>query len=204
MIEKPQGSFLMFSGIVEYQQKAKQIKMDDNGIKIVLPVPKRWKLSIGESIAIDGICLTIENLKDGVSSVSAMPETLRRTNLLKIGQEHYFNLERSLTLNSLIGGHLVCGHVDTTGIVSKIKIEGSSRVITIKIASRFNKYIIEKGSITVNGVSLTVVSARKNSFVVSLIPYTLSHTNLGQLTIGSLVNIELDLIAKYLENLSQG
>lgn len=191
----------MFSGIVQYQQKAVKLKSGKNGMKLILPVPGGWSLSKGESIAVDGICLTIENLEDGTFSVFAMPETLSRTNLLKVNKDHLFNLERSLTLNSLIGGHLVSGHIDTTGIVSKIKINGSSKVITIKITSRFNKYIIEKGSIAVSGVSLTVVTVRKNYFTVSLIPYTLKHTNLGLLDVSDKVNIELDLIAKYLKKL---
>ncbi|MBI1919304.1 riboflavin synthase [Candidatus Microgenomates bacterium] len=191
----------MFSGIVQYQKKAVQLKSDSNGTRLILPIPSGWKLLKGESIAIDGICMTIENIKNDTFSFFAMNETLRRTNLLKVDKGHYFNLERPLTLNSLIGGHLVSGHIDTTGFVSKIKTDGSAKVITIKIASRYNKYIIEKGSIAVNGVSLTVVTANKNYFVVSLIPYTLTQTNLGQLTLGDLVNIELDLIAKYLEKL---
>ncbi|KKR51322.1 MAG: Riboflavin synthase subunit alpha [Candidatus Curtissbacteria bacterium GW2011_GWA1_40_16] len=130
-----------------------------------------------------------------------MPETLKKTTLSKISSSHLFNLERPLKLNSLVSGHLVSGHIDTIAKVSSIKNEKESAVLIINIPQKFTKYIIYKGSITVNGVSLTIVSTGNSSFTVSLIPYTLTYTNLGQLKVGDLANVEVDQVAKYLEKL---
>ena len=192
----------MFSGIITSTAIATKIETGSDSVRISLSIPKKWKLQEGESINIDGVCSTVEKIKGGFFSVFYMAETLRKTSLSHLSSSHIFNLERSLTLQSLIGGHLVSGHVDTTASLSSIKEEGDARVLEFKIVSKFTKYIIYKGSICVNGVSLTVVHVDKNSFIVSLIPYTLSHTNLGDLKKGDTVNIELDLIAKYLEKLA--
>ncbi|MDO8461112.1 MAG: riboflavin synthase [bacterium] len=191
----------MFSGIVKGLEKPTSLSKNKNGMRVTLPVPKGWKLLIGESVSVDGICSTIERVEKNTFSVYYMPETLRKTMLSALSNTHEFNLERSLTLNSLIGGHLVSGHIDTTSKIISIVKDGDSKTLTFLLNSRFTKYIIYKGSIAVNGVSLTIVSVNKNSFTVSLIPYTLSHTNLGSLKVGNTVNIELDLIAKYLEKL---
>lgn len=192
----------MFSGIITATAIATKIEKGKNSLRVSLPVPKKWKLQEGESINIDGICSTVEKIKGEIFSVFYMAETLRKTSLSSLGPNHIFNLERSLTLQSLIGGHLVSGHVDTTASLSSIKSEGEAKVLVFKLPPKFTKYIIYKGSICVNGVSLTVVHVNKNSFTVSLIPYTLSHTNLGELKLKDTVNVELDLIAKYLEKLA--
>lgn len=192
----------MFSGIIKDIAIASKIEKGKDFLRVTIPVPKNWKIVEGESINIDGICSTVEKISDKTFTVFYMAETLRKTNLSNLNSLHMFNLERSLTLQSLIGGHLVSGHVDTTASLISIKPEGDARVLGFKIASKFTKYIIYKGSICVNGVSLTIVHVTKDSFTVSLIPYTLSHTNLGDLKKGDTVNIELDLIAKYLEKLA--
>jgi riboflavin synthase len=192
----------MFSGIIKDIAIASKIEKGTDFLRVTIPVPKKWKIAEGESINIDGVCSTVEKIQRGTFSVFYMAETLRKTNFSNTTLSHKFNLERSLTLQSLIGGHLVSGHVDTTANLSSIKKEGDARVLEFKIAPKFTKYIIYKGSICINGVSLTVVSVFKNSFTVSLIPYTLSHTNLGDLKKGDVVNIEVDLIAKYLEKLA--
>jgi riboflavin synthase len=132
-----------------------------------------------------------------------MAETLRRTSFGSLPNSHDFNLEQPLTLNQLIGGHLVQGHVDTTAKVTKIVKEGESQTVWFEIEPKFTKYMIYKGSITINGVSLTVVEIDKTTFSVSLIPYTLTHTNLGHLSIGDMVNIEVDMVAKYIEKLAK-
>ena len=193
----------MFSGIIKDIAIASKIEKGKDFLRVSLPVPKKWKLTEGESINIDGICSTVEKITKKTFSVFYMAETLRKTNLSGLNSSHVFNLERSLTLQSLIGGHLVSGHVDTTARLISIKSEGEAKVLTFGLSSKFTKYIIYKGSICVNGVSLTVVHVNKGSFIVSLIPYTLSHTNLGGLKKGDTVNIELDLIAKYLEKLAE-
>jgi len=170
-------------------------------VEITLPIPGGWKLQMGESVNIDGICSTVKYLDKDNFSVYYMPATLKVTTLADISDTHQFNLERSLTLNSLVGGHLVSGHVDCVGEVVNLKNEGDSKVLTITLPKEFSKYLIYKGSVAVNGVSLTVVSVEKDNFVVSLIPYTLSHTNLGSLKAQDKVNIEVDTLAKYLEKL---
>lgn len=191
----------MFSGIVEGLVKSLKIKKEKNSIVVTLPIPKGWKLKKGESINIDGICSTVFQISKNSFSVFYMAETLDKTNILETTGKHYFNLERPLKLSSFVGGHLVSGHVDTVGVVIGIKKDGQSVVLTIKIPQKFSKYLIYKGSVVVNGVSLTVVETKKASFIVSLIPYTLKQTNLGTLKIGDKVNIEVDLVAKYLERL---
>ncbi len=191
----------MFSGIVAGLEKAVGIKKSGDGITAAIKIPSGWKLKTGESINIDGVCSTVTSIKGGNFSVFWMPETLRVTTMSDISRSRQFNLERCLTLNSLIGGHLVSGHVDCVGIVVKVYVQGETKILTIKLPVQLARYLIYKGAVAVNGVSLTVVSAGKDNFVVSLIPYTLKHTNLGSLKVASRVNIEVDLIAKYLEKL---
>lgn len=192
----------MFSGIVTGLEKAVSIKKGSSGINAALRIPRGWKLTAGESINIDGVCTTVTKVVAGNFTVFWMPETLRVTTLSGITDQHEFNLEKCLTLNSLVGGHLVSGHVDCVGEIKNIKNEGQSKILTISLPEKFAKYLIYKGSVAVNGVSLTVVEANSGNFVVSLIPYTLKHTNLGSVKVGDKVNIELDLIAKYLEKLA--
>lgn len=192
----------MFSGIVEKKEKPLKIIKNKQSITLTLPVPDKWKIKMGDSIAIDGICATVQALDKKSFTVYFMDETLKKTSLLLLSQTHEYNLERPLKLDSLLGGHLVSGHIDTTTTVQNIKQVEESQVITFKIDPLFTKYIIYKGSICVNGVSLTIVSVTNDQFTVSLIPYTLQNTNLGNLKIGDSVNIEVDLLAKYLEKLT--
>lgn len=191
----------MFSGIIENTGKANKIQKDDTSIRVFIPIPHNWDLKIGESINIDGVCSTVEKITNKEFSVYWMAETLKISGLSGVTPTHMFNLERSLTLQSLIGGHLVSGHVDTTAKLLKISEDGESKTLVFKILQKFTTYIIYKGSIAINGVSLTIVTVDKDSFSVSLIPYTLLHTNLGTLKVGDTVNIEVDLVAKYLEKL---
>lgn len=189
----------MFSGIITGLEKAIKITKNKQSVDLKLPIPKGWNLSEGDSINIDGVCSTINHLDKKSFSVYYMPETLAKTTMGNIKTNHHFNLERSLSLNDLLGGHLVSGHIDTTATLLSIKPKQESKVLTFKILPEFTKYIIYKGSISVNGVSLTIVTVDQKSFCVSLIPYTLEHTNLSTLNIGDKVNIEVDLMAKYLE-----
>lgn len=192
----------MFSGIIRGHQKPKEIEKITGGVRLHVPVPPGFKLSEGDSISLDGVCTTVENIKDKIFTVFLMPETLDKSTLGEISEDHFLNLELPLRLNDLVGGHLVSGHVDTTATVSNLVEEPDTRVLSFKISRNSTKYIIYKGSITVNGVSLTVTNVSKEYFSVALIPYTLKNTNLGELKKGSKVNIELDLVAKYLEKLS--
>lgn len=165
-----------------------------------MPIPRGWRVSLGDSIAIDGVCATVQNLTKETFEVFFMTETIKRTSLRSLPDNHQFNLEQPLRLNDMLGGHLVSGHIDTTATVSAVAELKDSKDITFTINTKFMRYIIYKGSICVNGVSLTVTNVGKDNFSVSLIPYTISHTNLGGLTKGNTVNIEVDMMAKYLEN----
>lgn len=191
----------MFSGIIEAKVRASKIEKIGNSMRLEFMAPKGFKVSLGESISVDGICSTVEKKTGNKFSFYYMSETLRRTTISQLSDSHEFNLEQCLTLQSLIGGHLVSGHIDTVAKLKSITIQDDSKLMKFAIEPKFTKFIVYKGSVAVNGVSLTVVWAGKNSFSVSLIPYTLGHTNLGKLKTGDKVNIELDLIAKYLEKL---
>ncbi len=189
----------MFTGIVEEVGKVVSVKTKGDG-KIISIEGKRVfeDLKVEDSIAVDGVCQTVFEIKGNVFSVFAMSETLKKTTLgdLKIGNP--VNLERALTLSTRLGGHLIQGHVDCVGIVEGIKRQSNTYLIDIRINKEFENFTVLHGSITVNGVSLTI--ARKSGVVitVSLIPYTLENTSLKALKRGSKVNIETDIIGKYL------
>lgn len=187
----------MFSGIIRHLGKVKKITF---GKKLF--IDSSLKSKTGDSIAVDGICLTVSRFSGGRMVFDIMPSTLKKTTLgiLKLNQN--VNLETALTLNTLIGGHLVSGHVDGVGRVRNIKIKGNSRILTIISPKKLSRFIAEKGSISVNGVSLTILDVKNSIFSVSLVPYTCEHTNLGELKKNSKVNLEVDLIARYLEKLN--
>lgn len=159
------------------------------------------KIKQGDSIAVNGACLTV--YKKGFHSFSAevMPETFSKTNLGKMEPGDLVNLELPLTLKDFLSGHLLQGHVDETGTVSQIKDIENSKILTISVSKKLSKFIVEKGSIALNGVSLTVISSNNNNFTVGIIPYTLSNTNFKNLTLGDFVNIEVDILAKYIGSL---
>jgi len=160
-------------------------------------------IEIGGSVAVNGVCLTVVNLNHNLFSVDIMPETLRQTNLglLRVGGE--VNLERPLTLEKPLGGHLVQGHVDEMGRVASVIKEGEAAVVKLEASPLVMRYVVSKGFIAVDGVSLTVVTIDENSFRVSLVGYTRGHTTLGNKRVGDLVNLEVDVIAKYVERISQ-
>ncbi len=160
-------------------------------------------MELGGSIAVNGVCLTITNFTANSFSVDIIPETLKRTNLglLQVGDS--VNLERPLTLNKGLGGHLVQGHVDDTGRVASVTQGDEEIVIRFEAPSRVMYYIVEKGFIAVDGASLTVVDRNTSSFRVSIVEYTRKHTTLGNMRVGELVNLEVDIIAKYVERLTQ-
>ncbi len=191
----------MFSGIVETTSPI--VGLDNQREQRILTIrkPRSWKLSEGESISVEGVCSTVQQTDRNTFRVTYMPETLRKSTLGNLRLHDEVNLERSLTLNSLIGGHLVQGHVDTTGRIRKIKAEGEAKMYTFEVPARFARYIVPKGSIAVDGISLTVVNPRRSTFQVSLLAYTLSHTTLGEKGVGHRVNIEVDMLAKYIERL---
>ena len=159
-------------------------------------------LEEGTSIAINGVCLTVTSKPSFDSfSIELMPETLKRTMLGKLKVDDLVNLELPVSTHTLLSGHIVQGHVDGVGQVEDVKKDGNSRLLTIKIPAKLSRYLVEKGSIAVNGISLTVIEAGEDFFTVGTIPYTWKHTMLHQAQIGDLVNIEVDILAKYLEKL---
>jgi len=157
----------------------------------------------GASIAVNGVCLTVTDFDQNFFSVKIMPETLRRTNLGRLCAGDRVNLEPALPLDGRLGGHLVQGHVDATGRVTSITGEGGAMLISFYAPPEVSGYLVEKGFIAVDGVSLTIVSKNTSSFGVSVVDYTLKHTNLGSRRVGDVVNLEVDIIAKYVKQFSQ-
>jgi len=160
-------------------------------------------IELGGSMAINGVCLTVTRLNTSSFSVGLMPETIERTNigLLSVGDE--VNLERPLTLEKPLGGHLVQGHIDSTGRVTSVTREGGVMMIRFEASPEAMRYIVNKGFIAVDGISLTVVDCNASSFLVSIVDYTREHTTLGSKQVSDLVNLEVDILAKYVEQLSQ-
>ncbi len=198
----------MFSGIIEGMATVTAIRHDRDNIDFTLRCPFTDELRIDQSVAHNGTCLTVVRIEDGCYTVTAMKETLERTNLgqLRVGDK--VNVERSMVMNGRLDGHLVQGHVDLTArCVSKQDANGST-YFTFEYqedrAMALNGYFtVDKGSVAVNGVSLTVCHPTANSFQVAVIPYTAEHTNFCDIEEGSIVNIEFDIIGKYLARLQQ-
>lgn len=193
----------MFSGIVETTSPVLQIRGARGQRIFSIRKPRGWRLKEGESVAVEGVCSTVQRTHGRAFQVTYMPETLRRSTLGALRPRDSVNLERSLTLASLIGGHLVQGHVDATGRIRSVRSEGEARIYEFQVPRKFSRYIVEKGSIAMDGISLTVVSSRPGRFTVSLLAYTLSHTTLGGKKPGDRVNMEIDMVAKYLEKLTR-
>lgn len=190
----------MFTGIVEEVGKVSSA----NPSSLVITASSVIQgMKLGESIAVNGVCLTVTNLNGNSFTVDIMPETIGRTNLglLRFGDK--VNLERPVALGGQLGGHLVEGHIDDTGrVTSTRRIEGAT-VITFEASPEVMRYIVEKGFIAVNGVSLTVVAENTGSFQVSMVDYTRKHTNLDGYQPGDVVNLEVDIIAKYVERFTK-
>jgi riboflavin synthase len=190
----------VFSGIVEDLGEIKEIRRSDQGATLTLRTALGLaKIKIGDSICTSGVCLTVIAKGRGTISMDVSAETLRRSTLgtLKAGAK--VNLERSLTLGSLVGGHLVSGHVDGTGKVASIRSEGDSQLYTFEAPGAESRFLVEKGSVTLDGVSLTVFGIEGDRFSAALIPHTLAVTTLGAKSVGDLINYESDLLGKYIE-----
>lgn len=186
----------MFTGIITHTTPITAHKAADDGLTITFARPKDWDdITLGESIATDGVCLTVAGLRDNSYDCFLMHETLAKTSFgSKIPDK--VNLERSLSVNDRFGGHFVQGHVDGLGLVTKVQ-KGDDYRIYVEFPTQFAELVIYKGSITINGVSLTVASVEDNTLSVALIPHTLEHTTLGILKKGDNVNLEFDVIGKY-------
>jgi riboflavin synthase len=191
----------MFTGIIESVGFVKNLKQEKENLHITIESSFTSELKIDQSIAHNGVCLTIVNIHGKEYTVTAIKETLDKSNLkfVNIGDE--INLERAMILGARLDGHIVQGHVDQTAVCTNIREENGSWVFSFEYDNAYNNITIEKGSITINGVSLTVVNSQKNSFSVAIIPYTYEFTNFHTFKKGTVVNLEFDVIGKYVARL---
>ena len=188
----------MFTGIVQEVGRAKE---NDGSSLIIEAAASLDGLKLGDSIAVNGTCLTVTSLEEGAFSVDTMPETLRRTNLGLLTPGAPVNLEQALTLSTPLGGHITQGHVDATGSLVSTDPESDALMMRFEAPPQVMKYVVEKGFIAVDGISLTVVEWDESSFTVSVVRYTQDNTNLGVRKPGDVVNLEVDILAKYAEKL---
>lgn len=187
----------MFTGVIQDIGTVARSARQSGSLFLTIEKPKGWKLKPGDSVAVNGVCLTARKLRGNNFAVELMPETLAQTSF-KINVPEQVNLERPLTLASPLDGHLVLGHVDAVGkIVAQTK-PGRAEIFTIQFSRQFKKLIVSKGSVALDGVSLTVADCRANWLTVSLVSYTLEHTTFGQKKVGDLVNLEFDILGKYI------
>src|SRR4051812_22939666 len=191
----------MFTGLVESTARIRRVDPDGDGVGLEVETTLAAELAQGDSIAVNGVCLTaIEPAADSFRA-DVMAETLRRSSLGPLGEGDFVNVELPLRAGDRLGGHVVQGHVDGTGTIAETRDEGVARLVRIAAPEELLRYVVEKGSIAVDGVSLTVAAVDGESFTVSLIPETLERTTLGLATPGRVVNLEVDVLAKYVEKL---
>ena len=193
----------MFTGIVETLGEVVAIEKEQENIHFTIKSTITSQLKIDQSVAHNGVGLTVVAIDKDCSVFAAIKETLEKTNLQSLSENTEVNLERAMKLGDRLDGHIVQGHVDETALCTNIKDDNGSTVFTFEYNSDKNNITIEKGSITVNGVSLTVVNSQKNNFSVAIIPYTLENTTFKNLKIGNKVNLEFDVIGKYVARLTQ-
>ncbi|MFE3867588.1 riboflavin synthase [Flavobacterium sp. LS2P90] len=191
----------MFTGIIETLGIIQEIKKEKDNIHITIDSSITSELKIDQSVAHNGICLTVVALKDTLYTVTAIDETIKKTNLSSWKTGDSVNLERAMKLGDRLDGHIVQGHVDQKGTCIVAQETNGSWLYTFEYDETLNNITIEKGSITVNGVSLTVVNSRKNQFSVAIIPYTYDHTNFKSFEVGTKINLEFDVIGKYVSRL---
>ncbi len=192
----------MFTGIIEELGTVRRISSSAKGTDIVITAEDVLAdLKIGDSIAVNGPCLTVTAIGRESFTAWVMPETLKRTNLLKLSTGSTVNLERAMTLSSRLGGHMVSGHIDAVVAMSGKSSQGDAIILSFEAPEHLLRYIIPKGSVALDGVSLTVIDVDDSSFSAGVIPHTASQTTLGQKEAGSYVNLEVDLIGKYVEKM---
>ena len=191
----------MFTGIIETLGVIQEINKTEDNLHITIQSTITRELKIDQSVAHNGVCLTVVTIDENQYTVTAIRETIEKTNLGEWKVGDIVNLERAMKLGDRLDGHIVQGHVDQTGICKNIESANGSWYFTFEYNPEWNNLTIEKGSITVNGVSLTVVNSKKNEFSVAIIPYTYENTNFNHFNIGSKINLEFDVIGKYVSKL---
>ena len=194
----------MFTGLVQDRGSVRNVEREPAGARLEIETGLAAELSEGDSIAVNGVCLTATSVADGSFRADVMAETLRRSSLGPLEPGDPVNLELPLRAEDRLGGHFVQGHVDGTGSVDAVGVDGFSQVVRIACEPSLLRYVVEKGSIAVDGISLTVAGLDDEGFTVSLIPETIERTTLGDAAPGRVVNLEVDVLAKYVEKLSQG
>jgi riboflavin synthase len=191
----------MFTGIIETVGEVAAIAADKGNIHFTIKSSISDQLKIDQSVAHNGVCLTVVEVDDNKHIVTAIAETLSKTNLSLLKEGDIVNIERCMQLNGRLDGHIVQGHVDQTGICNEVKEENGSWVFTFRYNAALGNVTVEKGSICINGISLTVVNSQMGEFSVAIIPYTFEHTNLKNVKAGDTVNLEFDIIGKYVARL---
>ncbi len=193
----------MFTGLIADLGSVASIERDSDGATFEIATSLAGELAEGDSVAVNGVCLTAIAVDGGSFRAQAMAETLRRSSLERLTVGSLVNLELALRADGRLGGHIVQGHVDGTATIEAVREEGFARVLDVEVDEALARYLVEKGSIAVDGVSLTVSEIRDGGFSVSLIPETLSRTSLGEARPGDRVNIEVDVLAKHVERLME-
>lgn len=193
----------MFTGIIETLGRIKSIEKEQDNIHISISSDITNELKIDQSVAHNGICLTVVAIENDCYTVTAIKETIEKTNLGHWNTGDVVNLERAMRLGDRLDGHIVQGHVDQIGKCINFENANGSWYYTFQYDSSLNNITIEKGSITVNGVSLTVINSKRNEFSVAIIPYTYEHTNFHEIKEGSIINLEFDVIGKYVSRLQE-
>ena len=191
----------MFTGIFEELGTVGQMDRRPDSIKLTIQARKVLEgTQLGDSIAVNGVCLTVTSMTDSSFTADVMHETMRRSSLSDIKSGSKVNLERAMQVGGRLGGHIVSGHIDGVGHIARIAADGIARVITISIPKDMEPFIVEKGSIAIDGISLTVVSVGNSQFSVSIIPHTMANTTLIDKHPGAVVNLETDVIGKYVHS----
>lgn len=193
----------MFTGLIADLGEVERIDSDGDGATLQIVTRLARELTEGDSVAVNGVCLTATAVREDGFRAQAMAETLRRSALQRLGAGSRVNLELALRADGRLGGHIVQGHVDGTASVVRLREEGFARVLEIEASPELMRYLVEKGSVSVDGVSLTVSEVSEQGFSVSLIPETLARTSLGEAQVGDRVNIEVDILAKHVEKLME-
>jgi riboflavin synthase len=192
----------VFTGIVREVGRVESAAQTGDGIRLTIATPEiAGSVALGDSVAIDGVCLTTVAIEDGTLSFDAVPETLARSSLAELEVGDAVNVESALRAGDPLGGHIVQGHVDGVARVRSVADEGEGRRVWVDAPNELLAYCVEKGSVAVDGVSLTVAALDESGFAVALVPHTLEATTFGQLAVGDTVNVEVDILAKYIERL---